>query len=72
VPAAANASLSGQSMRTTGSRHVAAGLVDEMVLHVVPRLAGRGLRLFDAARAELCCTEVTQAERALHLSYEVR
>jgi dihydrofolate reductase len=51
---------------------LAAGLVDEMVLHVVPRLAGRGLRLFDAARADLRCTEVIQGEGALHLSYEVR
>lgn len=27
-----------------------AGVVDEVVLHVVPRLAGRGMRLFGAAR----------------------
>ena len=49
-----------------------AGLADEAVLHVVPRLAGRGLRLFDAARVDLRCTEVIQGEGALHLSYEVR
>jgi dihydrofolate reductase len=51
---------------------LAAGLADELVLHVVPRLAGRGLRLFDTARAGLRCTEVIQGEGALHLSYEVR
>ena len=49
-----------------------AGLVDEVVLHVVPRLAGRGLRLFGAARTDLRCTEAVQGEGALHLSYEVR
>jgi len=49
-----------------------AGLADEMVLHVVPRLAGRGLRLFDAARVDLRCTGAVPGEGALHLSYEVR
>ncbi|HEX5301174.1 MAG TPA: dihydrofolate reductase family protein [Streptosporangiaceae bacterium] len=49
-----------------------AGLAEEVVLHVVPRLAGRGLRLFDTARAGLRCTGVVQGEGALHLSYEVR
>jgi len=51
---------------------LAAGLADEVVLHVVPRLAGRGLRLFDTARADLRCTEVIQGEGALHLRYEIR
>jgi dihydrofolate reductase len=51
---------------------LAAGLADEAVLHVVPRLAGRGLRLFGTARAGLRCTEVIQGEGALHLRYEVR
>ena len=49
-----------------------AGLAEEVVLHVVPRLAGRGLRLFDTARADLSLTGVVQGEGALHLSYEVR
>jgi dihydrofolate reductase len=49
-----------------------AGLADEVVLHVVPRLVGRGLRLFGAARADLRCTEVIQGEGAVHLSYQVR
>ena len=49
-----------------------AGLADEVVLHVVPRLAGRGLRLFGAARAELRCTEAIPGEGAIHLRYEVR
>ena len=49
-----------------------AGLAEEVVLHLVPRLAGRGLRLFDTARADLRCTEVIQGEGALHLRYDVR
>ena len=49
-----------------------AGLADEAVLHVVPRLAGRGLRLFDTARADLRLTGAIEGEGALHLSYEVR
>lgn len=49
-----------------------ARLVDEVVLHVVPRLAGRGVRLFDTARADLRCTEVINGEGAVHLSYQVR
>jgi hypothetical protein len=40
------------------------------VLHVVPRLAGRGIRLFGAARADLRCAEAIQGEGALHLRYQ--
>jgi dihydrofolate reductase len=50
---------------------LAAGLADEVVLHVVPRLAGRGLRLFDTARVGLRGAEAIQGEGALHLRYEV-
>jgi dihydrofolate reductase len=49
-----------------------AGLADEVVLHVVPKLAGRGVRLFDTARADLRCTEVIQGDGAVHLRYQVR
>ncbi len=49
-----------------------AGLADEVVLHVVPKLAGRGMRLFGAARADLHCTEVIQGEGAVHLRYQIR
>lgn len=48
-----------------------AGLVDEVVLHVVPKLVGRGVRLFDSQRADLHCTETIQGEGALHLTYQV-
>jgi len=51
---------------------LAAELVDEVVLHVVPKLVGRGVRLFDAARMDLRCIETVQGEGAVHLRYEVR
>jgi dihydrofolate reductase len=51
---------------------LAAGLVDEVVLHVVPKLAGRGVRLFDASNVDLCCVETIEGEGAVHLRYEVR
>jgi dihydrofolate reductase len=49
-----------------------AGVVDEVVLHVVPRLAGRGLRLFGATRSDLLFVGAVQGEGAFHLSYQVR
>ena len=49
-----------------------AGLADEVVLHVVPKLAGRGVRLFDTARVDLRCTEAIQGEGAVHLRYQVQ
>ncbi|HYK33979.1 MAG TPA: dihydrofolate reductase family protein [Streptosporangiaceae bacterium] len=51
---------------------LAAGLVDELVLHVVPVLVGRGVPLFGAEQADLRCVEVISGEGALHLRYEVR
>jgi dihydrofolate reductase len=48
---------------------LAAGLVDEVVLHVVPKLVGKGVRLFGDAQANLRCIEAIQGEAALHLSY---
>jgi dihydrofolate reductase len=51
---------------------LAAGLVDEVVLHVVPKLIGRGVRLFDSDEVDLRCVETIQGEGAIHLRYEVR
>jgi dihydrofolate reductase len=51
---------------------LAAGLVDEIQLHVRPVLVGRGVPLFGAARADLRCVEAIQGAGALHLRYEVR
>ncbi len=50
----------------------AAGLVGKVVLHVVPKLMGRGVRLFDASEVDLRCVETIQGEGAVHLRYEVR
>jgi len=57
---------------SVGRQALAAGLVDEVVLHVVPKLVGRGVPLFGAERVDLRCTEAIRGEGALHLSYEVR
>ena len=51
---------------------LAAGIVDEVVLHVVPVLLGRGVRLFGAARVDLRCIATISGEGAVHLRYEVR
>jgi dihydrofolate reductase len=51
---------------------LAAGLVDEVALHVAPRLVGRGVRLFDAGEVDLRCLETIQGEEAVHLRFEVR
>jgi dihydrofolate reductase len=51
---------------------LAAGIVDEVVLHVVPKLVGRGMRLFGAAQLDLQCIETIRGEGAVHLRYEVR
>ena len=51
---------------------LAAGVVDEIVLHVVPALLGRGLPLFGTAQVDLRCIEAIRGEGAVHLRYEVR
>lgn len=54
---------------------LAAGLVDEVVLHVSPVLLGRGVRLFGdgpaARQVDMRCVEVIHGEGADHLRYEV-
>ena len=51
---------------------LAAGLADEVVLHVVPKLIGRGVRLFDADGVDLRSIETIAGEGAVHLRYEVQ
>ena len=50
-----------------------AGLVDEVQLHVVPRVVGAGLRLFDGSsrRLQLRPTRVVDAPAVTHLRYAV-
>ncbi|QGN32531.1 dihydrofolate reductase [Microlunatus sp. Gsoil 973] len=50
---------------------LAAGLVDEVVLHVTPVELGRRIRLFSTDQFNLRCVETTQGENAVHLRYEV-
>ncbi len=55
-------------------QYLQAGLVDEMLLHVVPVLLGDGARLFDnvaGAAVGLECTGAVQAPGVTHLTYRV-
>jgi dihydrofolate reductase len=51
-----------------------AGLLDEMVLHLMPVLLGEGRRLFDhlgSAHVELELIDIREAPQATHLRYRV-
>ncbi|MGW3999178.1 dihydrofolate reductase family protein [Amycolatopsis sp. NPDC004772] len=51
---------------------LAAGLLDELELHVVPVLLGEGRRLFDGTKAELELVRRLDDQGVLHLRYRVR
>jgi dihydrofolate reductase len=58
----------------TAQLALAAGLLDELELHVVPVLFGQGRRLFEAMPAEqieLECTRVLEGEAVTHMHYRV-
>jgi dihydrofolate reductase len=58
-----------------GQQYMAAGLLDEMWLHVVPVLLGDGARLFDqgaGAGAKLEQVRAIEAPGVTHLEYRVR
>lgn len=68
----------GQDVAIAGGSSVArqclaAGLVDELQLHLVPVLLGRGVRLFDEPHAslELEQTAVVRAPGVVHLTYRL-
>jgi len=55
-------------------QYLAAGLVDEIALHVAPMLLGNGTRLFehlDARLVDLDLVQTVQTPAALHLRYRV-
>ena len=73
----ARAVANGKDVLLAGGASIArqalpAGLVDEVVLHIVPKLVGRSVRLFDSAQVDMRCVETVQGEGAVHLRYEVR
>jgi dihydrofolate reductase len=55
-------------------QYLAAGLIDEMQIHVVPVLLGGGSRLFDAGVSTigLDCVRVVDGPGVTHLAYRVR
>jgi dihydrofolate reductase len=58
-----------------GGQVLAAGLVDEVVMHVVPVVFGSGKRYFGSVDAQYLLEDpdvVIQGDRVLHLSYRVR
>jgi dihydrofolate reductase len=54
-----------------GGQLIAAGLLDVVWIHLVPRLMGEGTRLFDGVRAELIPEGKPVAGAATHLRYRV-
>ncbi|MBO2450540.1 dihydrofolate reductase family protein [Actinomadura barringtoniae] len=58
----------------TGQRAIEAGVLDEVQVHVVPVLLGKGHRLFDIlpAEVELEIVEVIDTPGATHVRYRVR
>jgi dihydrofolate reductase len=58
----------------TAQRALEAGVLDEIQLHLVPVLLGRGRRLFDVlpAEIELDLIQVIETPEAVHLRYRVR
>jgi dihydrofolate reductase len=47
------------------------GLLDEIIVHLVPVLLGGGVRLLEGIEADLRCTRVVDAPGVTHLSYDV-
>jgi dihydrofolate reductase len=68
--AAGNRDVSVAGGASTGRQFLAAGLVDEMWLHVVPILLGRGERLFDGGLDDLhglTLVKTVQGDGVVHL-----
>jgi dihydrofolate reductase len=50
-------------------QYLAAGLIDELRIHIAPLLLGDGTRLFDGPGPELRLTNVRYSDAATHLTY---
>ncbi len=55
----------------TARQLLQAGLIDEVQLHLVPKLFGGGLRLFEGVKADLEPVRVLEGEGVTHLRYRV-
>jgi dihydrofolate reductase len=57
-----------------GQRALEAGVLDELEIHQIPVLFGRGRRLFDVlpSRVELEIVRVIDTPEATHMHYRVR
>lgn len=72
--AAGGRDISVRGGANTVQQFLAAGLVDEIEIHVVPILLGRGIRLFDEldpAPVQLVTTRVVESPAVTHLRYRV-
>jgi dihydrofolate reductase len=74
----AKAAAGGKDVVIGGGANIArqfleAGLVDELHLHVVPKILGNGMRLFDSGAGQLTLTlaRAVAAPDALHVLYRV-
>jgi dihydrofolate reductase len=58
----------------TAQRALEVGVLDELVIHQIPVLFGRGRRLFDVlpSRTELEIVRVIDTPEATHIHYRVR
>jgi dihydrofolate reductase len=63
-----------QAKAAAGARALEAGVLDELQIHQIPVLFGRGLRLFEVlpSRLELEIVRVIDTPKATHIRYRVR
>jgi dihydrofolate reductase len=72
--AAGGRDISVRGGASTVQQFIAAGLVDEIQIHIVPILLGRGIRLFDEVEwrpLKLEATRVVESPAVTHLRYRV-
>jgi len=71
VAAAGDRDVSIAGGASVGRQALAAGLVDELLIHTAPMLLGGGTRLFDGEVAGLEIAEALAGPRATHVRYRV-